>query len=404
MSGYEEETARIIQRIRWWRVQRKLTQQVVADRAGIDRTYLSKIESGHARLDSRSTIDAIARALDVSYAELTGQPVRPDTPELQAANMAIGRIRSAYLASDLHDGADAPPRPLAAIEQEVDAAAEAWQECDYGAAGRPLGWVLSELHAHAVGPERAQALPLLVRALDTAAWTARVLGYYDLAHGLAGRELEAANLAGDPTLVGLAHFTRTLMVAAAGSGDEAVRAVSRRGAERAIAELTPRASAPAALEVLGMLHLAAARADLAAGGDAEAPLTEAERLAERTGEGTAFRLYFGPTNVAIWRVHVAEELRQGGRAAEIARGVRPAAIPSKARRSMYYRHLGLALAQESGREAEAVTALLRAERTAPGKLRLDPLAKHTVEHMLDRARASAGGDDLLALARYVGVL
>ena len=78
--GLEEETALIQQRIKWWRLKRKLSQQVVADLAGIDRTYLSKIESGAARLDSRSTIDRIARALDVSYAELTGQPLRPDTP------------------------------------------------------------------------------------------------------------------------------------------------------------------------------------------------------------------------------------------------------------------------------------------------------------------------------------
>ena len=44
--GLEEETALIQQRIKWWRLKRKLSQQVVADLAGIDRTYLSKIESG----------------------------------------------------------------------------------------------------------------------------------------------------------------------------------------------------------------------------------------------------------------------------------------------------------------------------------------------------------------------
>lgn len=402
-SDLDRETALIQRRIKWWRLQRKLSQQVVADRAGIDRSYLSKIEAGTSRLDSRSTIDAIARALEVSYADLTGQPVRPDTPELQAAHAAIGRIRTAYLTSDLKDGADVDPRPVNAIALEVDSAAQAWQDCDYATSGRALGKVICELYAHAAAGH-AEALPWLVAALDTASWTCRVLGHYDLAHALAGRELEAAHHADDPALVGWAQFTRTLMVAAAGAGDGVVRGVARRIAERAIADLAPQATTSERLQVLGMLYLAGAWVDITAGGDGVDALTEAGRIAERTGEGDAFRLYFGPTNVAIWRIHLAEERREGGRAAEIARQVRPELIKSKARRSMYYRHLGLALAQEPSRESEAVHALLRAERIAPGKLRLDPLARHTVEHMLSRARANAGGTELLTLARHVGVI
>lgn len=401
--GLEEETALIQQRIKWWRLKRKLSQQVVADLAGIDRTYLSKIESGAARLDSRSTIDRIARALDVSYAELTGQPLRPDTPELQAAHTAIGRIRTAHLTSDLHDGADIQPRPLPQLAPLVDAAAEAWQRCDYPAAGGQLGEVISELYAHTAAGNQ-QALPLLVTALDTAAWTARVLGHHDLAHALAGRGLEAARHAEDPALIGWSEFTRALMTTAAGAGQDNVHLMARRIAERAIAALSPQANNPVRMQVMGMLHLAAARADIAAGGDGETLLSEAEQLAERTGEGDAFRLHFGPTNVAIWRVHIIQERREGGRAVAVAQGVRLEAIPSLSRRSMFYRHLGLALAQERGREQDAVRMLARAEAITPGKLRLDPLATHTVEHLLSRARANAGGADLLKLARQVGVI
>lgn len=400
---FDEETALIQQRIKWWRLQRKLSQQVVADRAGITRSYLSKIEAGTSRLDSRSTIDAIAHALEVPYAELTGQPIRPDTPELHAAHAAISRIRTAHLTANLEDGADVAPRPLEAIGSDVDHAADAWQECDYANAGRPLGTAIAELYAHAAAGNR-EALPVLMAALDTAAWTARVLGHYDLAHALSARSLEAARHVGDKALIGWAQFTHTLIVAAAGTRERAVQSVARRNAERAIADLAPHAGGSAELQVLGMLYLAAARADIAAHGDGLAALDEAARIAERTGECNAFRLHFGPTNVAIWEVHIAEERRDGGRAVEIARRVRPDAIGSRARRSMYYRHLGLALAQDAGRGKDAVQALLRAERVAPGKLRLDPLALHTVEHMLSRARANAGGTELLTLARHVGLL
>lgn len=404
MNGtLDDETALIQQRIKTMRLQRKLSQQTLADLAGFDRTYLSKIEAGTTALDSRSTIDAIARALGVSYAELTGQPIRPDTPELQAAHFAISRIRAAQLASSLEDGAEVTPRPTKQITPEVEAAAKAWQECDYATAGRPLSRAMAELYAHAAAGVR-EALPPLVTALDTGSWTARVLGHYDLAVTLAGRSLEAARAADDPGLVGWAQFTRTLMISAAGTGDDAVYAVARRTAERAIAELEPHATTPERLQVLGMLHLAAARADITAGGDGETPLVEAEQIASRTGEGAAYRLHFGPTNVAIWRVHVAQERREGGRAAEIAQQVQPETIKSRARRSMYFRHLGLALAQDRSRQPDAIRALARAERTAPGKLRLDPLATHTVEHMLSRARASAGGTELLTLARAVGVI
>ena len=399
----DEETALIQRRIKWWRLQRKLSQQVVADRAGITRSYLTKIESGASRLDSRSTIDAIAHALEMSYAELTGQPIRPDTPALQAAHAAIGRIRTTHLTASFEDGAEVTPRDLDAIGADVDRAADGWQECDYAAAGGPLGPAIAELYAHAAAGNRA-AVPIMVTALDTASWTARVLGHYDLAHALAERSLEAAQYTGDKALVAWAQFTRTLMVAAAGTRERAVQSVARRRAERAITELSPKASTSKELQVLGMLHLAGARADIIAGGDGQAALDEASGIAERTGEGNAFRLHFGPTNVAIWQVHIAAERREGGRAAEIARGVRPEAITSRARRSMYYRHLGLALAQDPAKGRSAVQALLRAERVAPGKLRLDPLALHTVEHMLSRARATAGGTELLTLARYVGVL
>lgn len=54
------DPALIPQRITWWRRARKLSQQTVADLAGISRTYLSRIETGVARLDSRSTLDRIA--------------------------------------------------------------------------------------------------------------------------------------------------------------------------------------------------------------------------------------------------------------------------------------------------------------------------------------------------------
>lgn len=409
----EDDAAILIaQRIRGWRLERGMTQQVLADRATLDRSYITKIENGQSRLDSRSTIDAIAAALGVSYADLTGQPLHPDTPAARVAHAHVHRLRGALLSSSLGDGGDAPLRPLAELAEVVDRCSAAWQECDYAAAAAGLDSAITSLHATLADPDtdmagRERAAFQLVLALDVATWTARVLGYYDLAYALSSRQVEVALTQGHlPHLLGLARFTQALTVSATGTGPDPVRRVALRLAERAIDELAPQVGRDGGRrqEVLGMLHLAAMRTAVAAGSDGADHLTEARRLAERTGETTSMRLYFGPTNVAIWEVHAAVERREGGRTAEIAQRVDLGAIPSRARRTMYWRHYGLGLAQDRGRQAEAVQALLRAEREAPGKLRLDPLAREAVGHMLQHARARAGGPHLARLARHAGVL
>lgn len=56
--------------IRLWREHRGLTQQELADRAGISKPYLSQIESGK-RQGTVETLAAIARALDVPLEVLT---------------------------------------------------------------------------------------------------------------------------------------------------------------------------------------------------------------------------------------------------------------------------------------------------------------------------------------------
>jgi transcriptional regulator with XRE-family HTH domain len=406
----DEVAVLIAQRVRWWRLERGMTQRVLADLAGLDRSYITKIENQTSRLDSRSTVDALAEALGVSYADLTGQPLRPDTPSAQVAHARVHRLRGALLSSSLDAGADVPVRPLPDLAAVVDRCSAAWQECDYAAAGDGLDAAITGLHAAYVDPEatdsdRSAAGYQLVLALDVACWTARVLGYYDLAYALSARQVEVALTQGHaPHVLGLARFTQSLTISATGTGADQVRRAALRIAEQAIDELRPQGDAGPRFQVLGMLHLAALRTEVAAGGDGATHLAEARSLAERTGEGDYARLYFGPTNVAIWEVHAAVERREGGRCAEIAQRVDLTRIPSRARRTMFWRHLGLGLAQDRAGQDRAVQALLSAEREAPGKLRLDPLAREAVGHMLSRARARAGGPHLLRLARHAGVL
>ncbi|ABA89027.1 antitoxin, XRE family [Syntrophotalea carbinolica DSM 2380] len=56
--------------VKLWRDYRSLTQQELADRAGISKPYLSQIESGK-RQGTVETLAAIARALDVPLDVIT---------------------------------------------------------------------------------------------------------------------------------------------------------------------------------------------------------------------------------------------------------------------------------------------------------------------------------------------
>ena len=61
--------ATLAENIKYYRSQLKLTQEALASRAGINRSYLAGIESGR-RNPSARTIEKLARALGVSPADL----------------------------------------------------------------------------------------------------------------------------------------------------------------------------------------------------------------------------------------------------------------------------------------------------------------------------------------------
>ena len=82
-------------RVRRWRLKRNLSQRVLADLAGLSQGYIAQIEAGTAPLDKRSTQLALARALQVSLSDLTGQPYDPSTLEHATAAKHLPALRAA---------------------------------------------------------------------------------------------------------------------------------------------------------------------------------------------------------------------------------------------------------------------------------------------------------------------
>lgn len=87
-------------RVRRWRLKRNLSQRVLADLAGLTQGYIAQIEAGTAPLDKRSTQLALAKALQVSLADLTGQPYDPTTLEHATAARHLPPLRAAHLTRD----------------------------------------------------------------------------------------------------------------------------------------------------------------------------------------------------------------------------------------------------------------------------------------------------------------
>ena len=75
VGGVDAEDSRTIgRRLREVRLARRKSLAVVAGRAGISPSYLSRLESGERALDRRSLIVALANALEIAPSELTRLP------------------------------------------------------------------------------------------------------------------------------------------------------------------------------------------------------------------------------------------------------------------------------------------------------------------------------------------
>lgn len=384
---------RIGLRVRHWRLKRGLSQRTLAQLAGFSQGYIAQIEAGTAALDKRSAQGRLAAALQVSVADLTGQPYDPRTVEHSAAAAAMPQVRAALVALSL--GYErAPGRTIVELCRTVNEAAALHDACQYDRLAPALPELLLDLHS--LGND-ARSLRMLTWMTYAATFAAKYLGFADLALIAAEQCREAAERLDEPEWNSVADFAvlHALPLEARHVAEERVR--------HAIARATSRTAAT--LQVGGMLHLTAAMFSAAAGrnDDAYAHLDAADDIAARTGEGNFAHMWFGPTNVAIWRTGIYAELGEGGRVRETGE-LDLSRLKSRNRHATYYSDRGRALAQTRRDDRQAILDLLQAESIAPLRVRLSPPVRETVGAMLRRARSAAGGRELQRLATRLGTL
>ncbi len=394
MSGHIGAT------VRKWRARRGLTQEALAGLSGLSQSLISKIESGDRDVSNKRVQVALATALNVSVAQLLGTPDTTGAdPMRDRALVHIPALRSALVQIEM-DAAPSPRLDADTLFRRVGEVTELRNDADYASLMPLLPVLMLDLAGH--GAEYGGAM---VEVSFAARYALRSIGQHDLAYQAARVGQTAALAYGDPAWIGQAAYS----LAQALPTEHA--ALGLRTVTAAADMLQPLPGRPEQ-EVYGCLHILAAHleATLQNPASARAHLDEAADIAaslgdpQRTGPLSAgFNgNWFGPTQVAFWRVACAAELSDVATARNVASTIDLTLLPVANRHVYLHTDLARALAA-AGQDDEALKQLVLAERAAPQHFRHSRVVTDLVATIVTRARRRSVAGDLERLARIHGV-
>src|SRR5450759_1131702 len=182
MAPPDEGEPRIGLNVRAARRSRGMSLEALAGLTGRSKGWLSKIENGHARLERRQDIAAIAEALQVSADALVGEPAPDIRP--RGAAPSFRSLREALLDTTIDEPPDIPARAVSVLAELTAAQDQALRRTDYATMTGQLPALLAELQVHAGtadGKDRRLALRSLIQACASATIMLRHFGMNDLA-------------------------------------------------------------------------------------------------------------------------------------------------------------------------------------------------------------------------------
>lgn len=342
-------------RLKRLRRERSMTQEGLAEAAGVSVDLIAKLEQGRRSTARVTSLIKLANALDVDLSQFVGK--RP-----QLGNGDDGRVlavRDALISPDLLPGMDGDdsgePANLQELERTVNLA---WRDYWSGNLTR-LAAVLPGLIGEARLAYRdsdRRAAGILAQAYQLAACLLVHLGKDDLAALGAERALHAAEGGGDElqwaTLHGTYSWTLLHQGRTRASEDHAVWIAERT--EPSMTKATPQH-----LTVWGGLMLTAMAAAAAGGrsGVAAEYIGLARSAAGRfEHDRMDYQVPFGPSQVSMQATHTYAILREPGRALQAASQVLREDLPTIA----YGRHLiDVAQAHVDARRLRAAEATLQ---------------------------------------------
>ncbi|OKJ97022.1 XRE family transcriptional regulator [Streptomyces sp. CB03234] len=399
-------TTTIGDRLRGLREFRGLTQEELADRAGVSVSIVQKLEQNRRQSAHLSTLRALAFALDVELERLLGQPTvtqhQPDDGGLIALRDAIQDIGA--LPGVLMDGIDDDPPPPAEWMESARAATELYWQGEYSALSGHLPLLLREGRAvarEARGADVEKVWRQMALAYQLAASLATQAGHTSWAFVAVEKQLLAAQRASDPLLEGMGVSTLSWVLLRQGRWEEA-----QRVAERKADALEPgfRKGTKDQFAVYGNLLLAAATPAARRGQHTEAAamLKAAEAAAVQSGPLRRYGTAFSVPDVRTQRVNIAlaGDDPRPDLALRAARKVDVRAINRPVHRAAH--RLDVAQAQyQTGNHADALETMLEVEGEQPEWIRYQVLAAATVRDMLESERRRNA--ELRGLAARLGV-
>jgi transcriptional regulator with XRE-family HTH domain len=389
------------------RLRRGLTQESLAERAGLSVDVIRKLEQGRRRTARLSSINALARALDTEPSYLVGQPVTfetaagpgDDEPSVLALRQAVSPVGD--LLGEEQDPEDPPD--LGALRAALRSTEAARREGRLGEMGVLLPPLIRDARDAArvhTGAEAAAVNSVLAVAYQVAATTLAALGREDAAFTAMERAAAAVSRCDDPDLETLAASTLAWVLTKQGRLADAERVALHR-AERIEPGFR---SPPKDLALWGILLLRAATA--AVRQRRYGTVSELLRLARSAAEGTGGDLVvhatpFGPANAGIAEVNFLVEMERCDEAVRAARTVTGLGSLPPTWRARFQVDRALAYT-ELGEDRAAERALLLAEADAPEWLRYHSTSRRLVLEL--RERAPRGDTAVLGLADRLGLL
>lgn len=401
----DEQQAGVGRRVARARRRAGFTQDQFAGLMGRSASWVSKVERGDLPLDRASVLAKIAEVLSVEVVELTGQPYRHETSELDSGHAAVPALRLALQHASLPTlgaGADRPPRSLADLRAVVERCEQHRQAAQFTAVGDLLPDLVEDLlvaSRTSDGVERDEVDELTLRACHIARVTSNLLGHHDLAWLAVQLQLAAAQRGGSPALLAAAAWDLCGVWLHAGAIADA-KAV----ATSAIDELDSAAGGDdeTLLALYGAMHLRAAVAysRLWSTPDARTHLDVAREVAARVTLPNVFQTMFGAVNVGIHATEVELELGHPADVLREAAAVDPSRIESGERKAHYWvvRAVGYGM---NRRDEDALKALTVADGIAAQHVRNRPMARELVRDLLDRERVQRA--PLRSMAAKMGV-
>ncbi|MER5338196.1 helix-turn-helix domain-containing protein [Micromonospora sp. NPDC002717] len=382
MTSGDEPIGRRVAR---WRVRRRMTQQMLADRLGRSKSWMDKVERGVRALDRYPVVQEIAEVLRIDPLVLLGED-RPVLPAAVGSPDGVDGIRAALARYD-QPGRHAP---MDEVERQVAHAWLTFQHAHYAQVLRLLPGLLD-----AAQGLRPQAPELLVQAYRITSSVLVKLGEADLGWLAADRAVAVAG--GDPVLAASAVV----------SIGQALRALGRDrlALAAAVAAVRRVGPTPETSMVHGALLIQAALAAAGCGDTRRVgELTaRAADIAARVGAGDdPYRTSFGPVAVELARVVAAVESGDAGEA--VRRHEQAIRREGWRRLPAEYRAAYLLDAARGylqiGDLRGAGRMLVEADAVAPAEVRARPLAR-TVIAELARGRPAPAG--VARLATLVGL-